>query len=95
MKEYTETKRDNDIFDERIFVGDAAEIKAVYNSLWNAELKGSSLIRSAYCQKAKFNASRLYALLISLDDNTGRRRYTVVDANTALHCIITGEWIPA
>jgi hypothetical protein len=73
---------------KNLIIGCGTEIKAVYNSIMRASMKGNTEIRSLWVDKAKFHPERVYALEIDEDDYI-----YVITAETVMRRMLAGgEW---
>lgn len=73
---------------ENLIIGCGAEIKAVYNSIMRASMKGNTEIRSLWADKAKFSPEKMYALEIDEDDYI-----YVLTAETVMNRMLSGgDW---
>ena len=69
-----------------IYVGECADIRGIYKSMWRASAEGRSDILPTFSDQAKFNKTRIYGLIIE------NNRFEVVSGDTAFRLVFGGEF---
>lgn len=75
-----------EVEDSIIYVGECADIRGIYKSMWRASAEGRSNILPTFSSQAKFNKTRIYGLIIEDD------RFEIVTGDTAFRLVFGGEF---
>lgn len=70
-----------EVEDSIIYVGEAADIRGIYKSLWRASAEGRSNILPTFSDQARFNKTRIYGLII--EDG----RFDIISGDTAFRIV--------
>ena len=79
--------------DNTIIIGEAIEIKAVYNSMVRAWKADKYSIKPLYRKPPKYCERGMYGIVITIDDWDGTPEFHVINADTVLRSVLASNLI--